>query len=510
MRDLAVALGWMTLWMTTAFAQQGEDKARSPLTERELVLRLPAEAAVSDETWNRIRMDYAEEQVGFLKLLLDLDRNRIDYTVDDLSKILEKRRKMKVLLNAYATRTIARQGLPRAAANYVSIERAAAPWLTGQVIELREGKPPGLDEAILKAQPGDTIRLGPGEFKQEDPRAVGVRLNDVAIVGAGRDKTTVRFGRAGGIRFGQRVLIADARIDCANSPFLDLRDGSAVVRDCHIFNYNSGAGGSNAIFGVQSVFLVEDCTFDGEAGRAEGHSQGSAFDLRGDCLLYVRNTTFVDNMEIVRASFPCVFDNCSSRNQSGREHGIMPYQGGLVFLRNNRAALRGEERIEEFILDTDDIELIEAALGGAPSRDGQGNRLVTALRADRNLNLLIGLMLHRDAGVRGMAANRISTLLGKEVGLPRDKAKARVRAAIIDETIARLGDSDPSVSEAAEKKLVMIGERALVKLRSVLDSGTPIQKRAAENILEQWEGKVTPWEAQVEYGRVSHEYAKQR
>ena len=108
-----------------------------------------------------------------------------------------------------------------------------------------------------------------------------------------------------------RVRLENVTIDCRDNPFLELRQHGAVsLKNCEVVNYNSGAGGSNAVYASGTTLLIDGRTFDGAGGRSAGpNSRGNVFDLRGNNRAYARNTKFLNNAEIARSE--CItFDGC--------------------------------------------------------------------------------------------------------------------------------------------------------------------------------------------------------
>ena len=245
-----------------------------------------------------------------------LQANRVDLARDPLPVVIEKRRAILTGLERHKSDTVWHFVNPELiGANYVLYRNAASPRLSGRVVHVGpEREYVDLASARENLRPGDLVLLAEGTFSLDNPgQRQPTHWADIAIVGAGADKTTL----TGQIESAVRLRIEGARVECGDDEFVDLRKGSSLhLRDCYITGYNSGAGGSNAICGNGSVILVERCTFEGMTGYAAraGSNGGNAFDLRGFNLLYVRQSHFIDNQEIIRATFPCVFDGCTSSN----------------------------------------------------------------------------------------------------------------------------------------------------------------------------------------------------
>jgi hypothetical protein len=192
--------------------------------------------------------------------------------------------------------------------DYAAYLSACEPRLTGAVRIAAPGQGPTNLAAMLSgAKPGDTIVLLPGRHELGQPSRRKVPT-DLLILGCGRSTTTL----TGQFDDAVRVRIENLTVDCNDDVFLDLRSGGTVaLRRCDVGNYNSGAGGSNAVYGGGTVLLVEGCTFDGTKGRAAGPMNlGNAFDLRGENRLYCRDTVFSNNREVLRSA-SCIFDRCT-------------------------------------------------------------------------------------------------------------------------------------------------------------------------------------------------------
>ncbi len=146
-----------------------------------------------------------------------------------------------------------------AAFDYSWYLQACQPKLNGAVQYALPGPgPESLANIVRTAGPGTTIVLLPGRHDLGDlrygPSAGGMgQLDDVWLLGCGADSTTLslRIQSATGAR------IEGVTIDCGNNDFADFRESCTLsLRACRVQNYNSGAGGSNAIFAAGSVLLI--------------------------------------------------------------------------------------------------------------------------------------------------------------------------------------------------------------------------------------------------------------
>jgi hypothetical protein len=307
-----------------------------------------------------------------------------------------------------------------------------------------------------------------------------------------------------------RVRIEAVKIRCNDDECIDLRSGGSVhLRNCTIYEYNSGAGGSNAIRGSDAVLFVEGCVFEGMSGRAAGHqSGGDAFDLRGTNFLFVKDTTFIDNDEVARVTFPAVFDGCVSKGSTPWESGILPYAAGMLFVRNNKIKVSKPEWARESAHFTGDAAFVRALLGEGKPLEGLSRDLAEAIRATRNLPYWIGLLRHADAEIRKKAARRVETLTGRTVVLVKEE-KGKVDPEDLDRWIRELDHEDFETREKAMKELERAGTEALEKLEEVVKSGTLEQKIRARRLLATIERR-SPVRFELEYARLIRWYEENR
>jgi hypothetical protein len=338
----------------------------------------------------------------------------IDPGRDGLTDLIQKRSALRTELSKQAEATIAALATAAFVIDHVGFVVETQPRLSGTVVD---ASPSLTLDATDPIRPGTTVRFGAGAYKLGPTYGSRAPLEDVAFVGLGPEKThlTLALWKA------KRVRIEGATIDCDDSDFLELREGGSVqVKNCVVQGYNSGAGGSSATFGVDTVLLVEDCLFEGRSGRDSRDAHGTAFDLRGEDLLYVRRTRFVDNQEILRASFPCAFDDCEARS-SDRTWGVMDYGQGLQFSRRSASLFTGESNTSDssmhFERATDDPAVVAYALGETKDLDATAKAVADGLELSRRLPYWIGLLLHEDAAIRTKARARLAELVSLPEGL---------------------------------------------------------------------------------------------
>lgn len=448
------------------------------------VIELRRPNDVDDATWRRLKEGFAREKAQFMQLLAELDKHRIDYTRDSMAEIVKKRSEIRALLDKHTDEAVGGLADPDLIAlNAVHFRNEAAPRLSGRVIKVGpDADCKTLEDAHGRLKAGDLMVLSEGDHQFHWPMKIAVRSEgeeprDLAIVGQGPKKTQLRIQ----LPACRRLRIEGVTIDCQNNEFVYMRGGGSIhLKNCTITNYNSGAGGSNAIYGVETVMLIEDCIFEGGPGRASGHSGGDAFDLRGDNLLFVRATRFEGNDEVLRAGFPCTFDACES-TEGDRESGIILYDGGRVYARKNKLKSRDSGKFAGFEFATDDQEFISFAMGERTKVDDRTRRLAEGLQIERNLPFWIGLLRHPQASIRRKAAGRVESLTGKTLETAREPKAIDEKG--LDEAIRRLDDDRVETRDQAEASLVGAGEKARPAVEAISRTGTAEQKARAARIL---------------------------
>jgi hypothetical protein len=137
--------------------------------------------------------------------------------------------------------------------------------------------------------------------------------------------------------------------------------------------------------------------------------------------LYVRQSQFINNGEILRATFPCAFDGCTEMTNSPYRSGVMPYPEGLVMVRDSASAMSGRGTTVTFTNATDDLAMIKFVLGQGPAPGATAKPLADALMLNRRLPYWIGLLHDERPEVRVLAAGHLSKILATEVsGSPRE------------------------------------------------------------------------------------------
>jgi hypothetical protein len=357
----------------------------------------------------------AEEQAfidqAAANLAAALAANRVDYAVDDLPTILQKINAVRRAASAHERAMLDALFDPDPLVlDYSMYVAGTAPRLTGRIVRIGPNRAfEDFASALPSLQAGDLVILDAGEYEIGRDRSNPALPSDIAILGQGPEATTLRTGQ---VQSATRMRLANLAIDCNNSPFIDLdrNNGRAQIVDCRIYNYNSGAGGSNAIYGTDSVLLIERCLFEGLSGRSyrPGSGGGNAFDLRGENALFVRQSQFVDNAEICRSSRNFVFDACISSGDSRGYGGV----SGEAYVRDNRV-MTYSLKATNFTYALDDIEVVRFA--SDPSVGGIDETTmanIERLQLSRRLPYWIPLVRHDDPAVREIALAQVIRLTG--------------------------------------------------------------------------------------------------
>jgi hypothetical protein len=357
---------------------------------------------------------------------------------------------------------------------------ATLPRLTGAVAV---ATPDTLEHLLRTSPPGTIVVLTPGEYnlgnRYTRPGRDGMRqLEDLWLLGGGvdRDSTTLSME----LEQATRVRIQNLTIDCQDkNPFLNLRRGGEIqLNGCLVRNYNSGAGGSNAIFGADAILLIEDCEFEGESGRASGRrSGGTAMDLRGGDRLFIRNATFTDNSHIFRRA-DAILDNCTISFQP-QSYSFLPASAG-VFMRNTTIP----DQSRRFAPQTLPLALTEMLDDPAVLRRLGSRRTARSAQwadmplRDAAITLALwsnaafweNLLLHPSPEVRQIAASRATPRLATLPEAPLESALAALR--------------EPVITPAATITLLRQPQQSRPELEHLAATGTTQQKRNAAAILQ--------------------------
>lgn len=216
----------------------------------------------------------------------------------------------------------------------LSLLFAAAPAAAAEVlVEAGEGAAARLTEALILAEPGDTIRIGPGRFELAE--GLSLQVDDVTVAGAGPDATVLSFrGQTGA---GEGLLVTSDRVVLQGFAVEDAKgDGvkskgsdEITFRDLRV-EWTGGPKPENGAYGVYPVssrhVLVERVTVRGasDAGIYVGQSED----------IVVRNSRAeynVAGIEIENSFRADVHGNVATHNTGGIlifDLPNLPVQGG--------------------------------------------------------------------------------------------------------------------------------------------------------------------------------------
>jgi len=494
---LAILSGLLVLLSSQTFAQMSSNDA----------LKIARPDSIDDATWKRLLTDFENEKQEFVELLRLLDENRVDYTKDSMLEVMGKQKVLRRKLSDFRENVVSEMAQVYLMSNYVFMRNETSPRLTGHIIDVgQEEKITTLSEALALAKSGDCIRLGKGIFAIGDrnrlfPRG-GHVPTDIAIIGKGRDETELKFGRRGEIETAVRWRISNVSINCGDSEVAYLRSGGSIeFCDCLISNYNSGAGGSNAIGGSDVTIVVENSEMEGDSGRSSGRGGGNAFDLRGPNFLYAREVDFVANSEIIRANFPCVFDRCTTE-AAGRDINIL---SGDALIRDSQIPRRGAGL--EFQHEADDLKFVNLALGNRDKLDARSEKIVKTLQLKRHPTYWIGLLRHSNKQIRTLATKHVEAIL--PVTVERSAPKKAIPEEEVKQAINQLDDDDFAVREKGMARLEQMGDLAQSAIEEVAQSGSKEQRARAKQLLKKL--SIDPRLADdIECGRLLNWYEQNR
>lgn len=211
---------------------------------------------------------------------------------------------------------------------------AAAPLHAAEVlVEAGDGAAERLTEALILAEPGDTVRIGAGRFELTE--GLSLQVDDVTVTGAGPDATVLSFkGQTGA---GEGLLVTSSRVVLEDFGVEDPKgDGvkskgsdQITFRNLRV-EWTGGPKAENGAYGVYPVssknVLVEGVTVRGasDAGIYVGQSED----------IIVRNSVAeynVAGIEIENSFRADVYGNTARHNTGGIlifDLPNLPVQGG--------------------------------------------------------------------------------------------------------------------------------------------------------------------------------------
>ena len=190
-----------------------------------------------------------------------------------------------------------------------------------------------LQEALILAKPGDTIRLGEGFYSFSD--GLSLDVDEVKVVGAGMDKTVLSFaeqesGAQGLLVTSSKVILKDFAIEDAKGDALKVIGADGIYMINIRTEWTGGPKSTNGAYGLYPVeskdVLIDGCVAIGasDAGIYVGQSEN----------IIVRNSRAhynVAGIEIENSYYADVYDNVASHNTGGIlvfDLPDLPQQGG--------------------------------------------------------------------------------------------------------------------------------------------------------------------------------------
>ena len=391
----------------------------------EIRIPLPKDVELTPEMAQELESDFATEKEAFVRFLVEAQRARLAIATDNWETAQAKELARKTALQQFQQKAgnvaLIKESRTAIALNPALLQTVTAPRLTGRILEVGPDKKyKDLAAVQPDIQAGDVIELSPGIH--EFPEKV-LQIKNLVLHGKNVHTTTLRFVRDTQRPCSTRVRFENLTIDCNDNPFIDCRaSGSVEIVGCHIFNYNSGAGGAEAIFGENTFLYVCDSVFEGMSGKDaknRNRSPGNALDVRGACALYLARDSFIDNSEIGRPEFIYVLDDCQKSTVTRlkaqwSQNTLWPAEQASVFARRTDTTNMNNAPLE-FAQSAVDFDIIMALAN--PQLPLPANSIWSPCRKDlsRNLAYWIGLLRHQDANVRKVAAARLTALTGEKV-----------------------------------------------------------------------------------------------
>ena len=190
-----------------------------------------------------------------------------------------------------------------------------------------------VQEALILAKPGDTIKLQAGLYKFTD--GLSLDVDNVRLIGEGMDKTVLSFadqlsGAQGLLVTSNKVILKDFAIEDAKGDALKVIGADGIYMINLRTEWTGGPKSTNGAYGLYPVeskdVLIDGCVAIGasDAGIYVGQSEN----------IIVRNSRAhynVAGIEIENSYFADVYDNVASHNTGGIlvfDLPDLPQQGG--------------------------------------------------------------------------------------------------------------------------------------------------------------------------------------
>lgn len=200
-------------------------------------------------------------------------------------------------------------------------------------VEAGEGAAERLTEALITAEPGDTVRIGAGRFELTE--GLSLDVDDVVVRGAGADQTVLSFKGQTGAGEGllvtsDRVVLEDFAVEDAKGDGVKSKGSDQITFRKLRVEWTNGPDAKNGSYGVYPVssknVLIDGVTVKGasDAGIYVGQSDN----------IVVRNSRAefnVAGIEIENSMKADVYKNVVTHNTGGIlvfDLPNLPVQGG--------------------------------------------------------------------------------------------------------------------------------------------------------------------------------------
>ncbi|MEL6528615.1 MAG: parallel beta-helix domain-containing protein [Pseudomonadota bacterium] len=219
---------------------------------------------------------------------------------------------------------------------------SAAPLLAEtHTIAAGEGAQERLQEALILAEPGDTVVLEAGRFELTD--GLSLDVDNVTLKGAGMNASVLDFTNQSGAGEGllvtsDGVTLRDFAIENAKGDGIKSKGADQIIYHALRVEWTNGPDASNGAYGIYPVeardILVQDSYVRGasDAGIYVGQSEN----------IIVRRNRVVENVagiEIENSNFAEVTENLTTRNTGGilvfDLPGLPKVGGGSVLVARN-------------------------------------------------------------------------------------------------------------------------------------------------------------------------------
>jgi len=200
-------------------------------------------------------------------------------------------------------------------------------------VEAGEGAAERLTEALIMAQPGDTVKIGAGRF--DIVEGLSLDVDDVTVKGAGADQTVLSFkGQTGSgeglLVTSDRVVLEDFAVEDSKGDGVKSKGSDTITFRNLRVEWTNGPDAKNGAYGVYPVssrnILIEGVLVKGaaDAGIYVGQSEN----------IVVRNSRAefnVAGIEIENSMKADVYKNVATHNTGGIlvfDLPNLPVQGG--------------------------------------------------------------------------------------------------------------------------------------------------------------------------------------